>query len=156
MKKLIKFFDILLTGLIAGIILGICIGYNPHNLSAIAYVEQQQNAIRSLNVLMPALGLIAIILTFIYAFLCKGGNLNRNLLLVAAVFLIASGLITKFGNQPINALVITWDTGNIPDTWTALRDEWWTFHILRTLSTLAGFTLIVWVSINHKENDTTA
>lgn len=150
MKQLIKFLDVILTGLVAGIIFGIWIGYNPQSLSSVAYVEQQQNAIRALNVLMPVLGLISIILTVAYAFLCRGDKLNRNLLFAAAVFLIASGVITRFGNQPINAVVITWDLDSIPDNWTELRDRWWTFHIMRTLSALTGFALIVWVTINDK------
>lgn len=71
MKHFIQFADIVLTGLIAGIIFGIWLGYNPENLSAVTYVEQQQSAIRSLNVLMPLLGLISIILTIVYAIICK-------------------------------------------------------------------------------------
>lgn len=155
MKQLIKFFDVVLTGLIAGIIFGIWIGYNPQQLSAVAYVEQQQNAIRALNVLMPILGLISIILTVVYAILCKGDKLNRSLLLVAAALLILSGIITRFGNQPINAIVITWDLGHIPDNWTELRDKWWTFHIIRTLSTLTSFALIVWVAISDRNKNAT-
>ena len=119
-------------------------------MSAVAYVEQQQNAIRALNVLMPVLGLVSIILTVAFAILCKGDKLGRSLLLTAAVLLVIGGLVTRFGNQPINAIVITWDLNNIPTTWTTLRDNWWTFHIIRTLTTLAGFALIVWVTINDK------
>jgi hypothetical protein len=41
MKQIIQFSSIVLTGLIAGTIFGIWIGYNPRDLSAVAYVEQQ-------------------------------------------------------------------------------------------------------------------
>ncbi len=156
MKRIIQFSDIVLTGLIAGIIFGIWIGYNPHDLSAVAYVEQQQNAIRALNVLMPILGLISILLTVTYAVICKRDKLKRNMLITAAILLIVSGLITRFGNQPINAIVITWNLENIPDTWTALRDKWWSFHIMRTLATIIGFALIVWVTIIDNGDGTTA
>ena len=156
MKWLIQFSDILLTGLIAGIIFGIWIGYNPRDLSAVTYVEQQQNTIQALNVLMPILGLISIILTIAYAVLSNKERLNRNLLILATLLLIASGLITRFGNQPINAIVITWNLENIPDTWTTLRDKWWTFHIIRTFSTMIGFILIVCVTLNNRDKDTDA
>ena len=156
MKWLIQFSDIVLTGLIAGIIFGIWIGYNPRDLSAVTYVEQQQNTIQALNVLMPIFGLISIILTVAYAVISNRERLNRNLLILATLLLIASGLITRFGNQPINAIVITWNLENIPDTWTTLRDKWWTFHIMRTFSTMIGFTLIVWVTLNNRGKDTDA
>jgi uncharacterized membrane protein YwaF len=124
MKQIIQFSDIVLTGLIAGIIFGIWLGYNPEGLSAVTYVEQQQSAIRSLNVLMPILGLISILLTIVYAIISKREKLNRNLLFLAVVFLIVSGLITRFGNQPINAIVITWNLNAIPDTWIHYNNPW--------------------------------
>jgi hypothetical protein len=156
MKQVIQFSSIVLTGLIAGTIFGIWMGYNPRDLSAVAYVEQQQNAIRSLNVLMPVLGLISIIVTAVYAVMCKRDKSKRNLLFMATILLITSGLITRFGNQPINAIVITWNLETIPDTWTALRDKWWSFHIMRTLSTMTAFALITWATINDKMSGTTA
>jgi hypothetical protein len=156
MKQIIQFSDIVLTGLIAGIIFGIWIGYNPRDLSAATYVEQQQNAIHALNVLMPILGLISILLTAAYAVMCKREKSKRNLLFIATILLIVSGLITRFGNQSINAIVITWNLETIPDTWTTLRDKWWSFHIMRTLSTMIAFALIVWATINNKDAGTTA
>jgi hypothetical protein len=156
MKQIIQFSDIVLTGLIAGIIFGIWLGYNPEGLSAVTYVEQQQSTIRALNVLMPILGLISIILTIVYAVICKREKLKRNTLLLATGLLIVSGLITRFGNQPINAIVITWNLDNIPDIWATLRDNWWTFHVIRTFSAIAAFILIVWVTINNKLESTTA
>jgi hypothetical protein len=156
MKQLILYLDIVLTGLIAGVILGIWLGYNPKDLSAVAYVEQQQNAILSLNVLMPILGLISILLTIGYAILLKGDKLKRNLLLVATALLVVSGMVTRFGNQPINAIVITWNIENIPQTWSELRDKWWTFHIIRTLTTVISFAVIVWVTVMNKSESTNA
>ena len=156
MKRIIQFSDIVLTGLIAGIIFGVWLGYNPEGLSAVTYVEQQQSTIRSLNVLMPILGLISIILTVFYAIICKREKPERNLLWLAVGLLILSGLITRFGNQPINAIVMTWNLDAVPDTWTAFRDKWWTFHVMRTLSTIAGFGIIVWVTIRNKNKRTAA
>lgn len=54
--SIVRFLNIFMAALVAGTIFGIWIGYNPMSLSATAYLEQQQNAIRSLNVLMPVLG----------------------------------------------------------------------------------------------------
>jgi hypothetical protein len=154
MKQIIQFSDILLTGLIAGVIFGIWLGYNPEDLSAVTYVEQQQNVIRALNVLMPILGLFSIILTIVYAAISKREKFKRNFLILAVGFLIISGLITRFGNQPINAIVMTWNLDAIPDTWTTLRDKWWSFHIMRTISTIAGFAIIIWVTIKNNKSTT--
>ena len=155
-RHVVLFFSVLTTGVIAGIIFGIWIGYNPRDLSAMAYVEQQQNAIRALNVLMPVLGLIAIVLTVTAAFLQRSDRPTFVVLLIAAVLLLISGVITRFGNQPLNAIVITWDLSAIPADWKEFRDKWWSFHIMRTISALLAFSLIVWSAIRKYKFESTS
>src|SRR5687768_15388719 len=121
----IRMVNVILAGLVAGIIFGVWIGFNPQNLSAPTYVEQQQNAIKALNTLMPLLGLVTIIITVTSAFLQRHDKTVFIVLLMAAIFLIVSGLVTRFGNQPINSIVMTWSKDNVPDNWTELRDKWW-------------------------------
>jgi len=143
--QVIKFFDLILVGIVSGILIGILLGYNPKTLSPGSYLEQQQNAIKTLNTLMPILGLIATLLTLISAILQRQNNLIT--LLIAAGLLIASGIITRFGNQPINSIVMTWDSKTIPQNWIGLRDQWWVFHIMRTLTSFVSFCIIVWTVI---------
>jgi uncharacterized membrane protein len=139
--QVVKFFDLILVGIVSGILIGILLGYNPKTLSPGSYLEQQQNAIKALNTLMPILGLIATLLTLISAILQRQNNLIT--LLIAAGLLIASGIITRFGNQPINSIVMTWDSKTISQNWIGLRDQWWVFHIMRTLTSFVSFCLIV-------------
>jgi uncharacterized membrane protein len=147
MINLIRFLNLMMAALVAGSIFGIWIGYNPHRLSAQAYIEQQQGAILSLNTLMPLLGLVTILLTLANAFLQQASASTFRGLIVATIFLVASGLVTRFGNQPINSLVINWDPGSPPDNWMVLRDKWWSFHMIRTLSALIALALIVWFNM---------
>jgi hypothetical protein len=58
----IRFILLLLLSLLIGTMFGIWLGFNPASLSAAAYVEQQQNAIRSLNTLLPVMGAVCILL----------------------------------------------------------------------------------------------
>ena len=145
--RIIRFCNIIMAALVTGTIFGIWIGYNPKDLSASTFIEQQQNAILALNTLMPILGLITILLTLTSAFLQRKDKVAFLVLLVASAFLIVSGLTTRFGNQPINSIVMTWDMNNPPNNWTELRNQWWIFHELRTLSAFIGLCLIVWTSI---------
>jgi Domain of unknown function (DUF1772) len=148
--KIIRFCTILLSGLIAGTLSGIWIGYNPHSLSAVSYLEQQQNAINALNTLMPVLGLITIILTVTSAWLQKNNKPIMGTLLTAVVLLIIAGLTTRFGNQPINKIVMEWGTTTIPANWMSLRDKWWLFHIVRSVLSIVAFCLVTWA--NMQEN----
>ena len=104
---IIRFLNIALAGLIAGTLFGTLVGYNPKSFTLQTYIEQQQGAIKGLNTLMPLLGLITTILTVISAFLQKENQTFFVSMLIAAAFLILAGLITRFGNQPINSIVMT-------------------------------------------------
>ena len=126
---------------------GIWLGFNPSGLTASAYVEQQQSAIRALNVTMPILGAICIAFTLVQASLVRSSRASFYLLLVGAALLIAAGLVTRFGNQPINARVITWSATAPPPTWEQARDQWWHWHVLRTIAGLAALVCIIAASL---------
>ncbi len=139
----IRFISLLLTALLVGTMFGIWLGFNPSALTVVAYVEMQQNAIRALNISLPALGAVCILLTATLAVLRKNDKRERSLLIAAVICLVTAGLITRFANQPINALVMTW-TAQAPANWTELRDSWWHWHIFRTI---AGISALVFALI---------
>jgi uncharacterized membrane protein len=139
----IRFALLLVLALLVGAMFGILAGYDPRSLSASAFVEQHQNAVRGLNVLLPVMGAVCILLTVVLAVMAKGDTRARYLLAAAAVCLIAAGLVTRFGNQPINAVVMTWSPQSPPANWMALRDAWWRWHIVRTLAGFAGLVLVL-------------
>ena len=144
---IIRFLNIVMAGLMAGAFFAVWAGYNPRFFTPQTYIEQQQAAIKGLNTLMPLLGLITIILTVTSAFLQKQNQTFFVSMLIAAGFLIVAGLITRFGNQPINSIVMTWGKNDIPDNWNVLRDKWWSLHILRSLASFIAFLLIVWSNL---------
>jgi len=149
-RSIVQFLNIMLAALIAGTVFGIWAGYNPEVLSVHAYLEQQQNAISRLNTLMPVLGFLTIILTAVSTFIQRQNKSVVAILSIAIVLFIASAMITKFGNQRINTIVMTWDAASVPDNWTELRDNWWSFHIIRTCTTITGLALVVWSVVRRE------
>lgn len=148
---IIRFINIILAALLAGVSFGMWIGFNPANLSASSYLEQQQNTIRSLSVLMTSLVVIASIITIIAAFLQKNDKAAFITLLFAAIFFIMCILISAFGNKPIDNVVMTWTTNNLPTNWTTFRDKWWSLHILRTIAELMALCLITWTNVRKNK-----
>ncbi|WOB09145.1 DUF1772 domain-containing protein [Piscinibacter gummiphilus] len=143
----IRFISLLLTSLLVGTMFGIWLGFNPAALSAAAYVEMQQNSIRSLNVSLPILGLVCIISTATLAVLTKDDKRSLHLLVVATLCLVAAGLITRFANQPINAIVIGWNPQSPAANWAELRDTWWHWHGVRTVAGVAGLALALLAAV---------
>ena len=146
----VRFINIIVVALLAGVSFGIWIGFNPSVLSASAFIEQQQNMLHSLRSLLVSLVVTATLITFLSAYMHKNSRPAFFSLLIAAILLIACILITRFGNKPIDDLVITWTIDTIPVNWTEFRDKWWSFHILRTIAEILALFLITWTSINKK------
>jgi hypothetical protein len=104
---------------------------------------------------MPLLGLVTIVITLISAFLQKQIKMVFISLLIAATLLVVSGLITRFGNQPINDMVITWSINSPPSGWIELRDKWWALHIIRTILVLFALSIIIITAIRNNKMVTT-
>jgi uncharacterized membrane protein len=83
------------------------------------------------------LGPLSILLTLALAVLSKERR-ARYLLLTAAGCIIVTAIVTFVVNQPINAELMTWRVDTPATNWMELRDKWWTGHVLRTLTAIAG------------------
>jgi uncharacterized membrane protein len=76
------------------------------------------------------------------------------MLVAAALLLILAALVTRFSNQPINAVVMTWNAQAPAANWAQLRDEWWQWHIVRSVAGIAGLALTVLAVLNSKHPST--
>ena len=148
---IIRFLNIIVAALLAGVSFGIWIGFNPSGLSLSTFIEQQQNMLQSLRTLMVFLVVIATLITILSAYLQKHEKSTFISLIIAAAFFIACILVTLLGNKPIDDIVITWTKDAIPNNWVDLRDNWWSFHIMRTIAEIIALLLVTWTSIN-KDN----
>ena len=145
--SIIRYLNIILAALLAGTSFGIWIGFNPMNLSPSTYIEQQQNMLQSIRTLMVSLVILSTIITILSAYLQRHDKSTFIFLILAAVLFITCILITRFGNKPIDDMVIAWTKDAIPDNWTELRDNWWSFHKLRTVAEIIALLLVAWTSI---------
>jgi hypothetical protein len=142
-RSILGFAKLLLAALVIGTVFGIWLGYDPSGLSAAAWVEQQQHAVSALNTILPALGAVTIALTLASAVLARGDRRAFASLLCACACFVAVGLVTRFENQPINAIVLGWSPSAPPLDWTAWRDRWWHWHELRAGLGVAGLSLLI-------------
>ncbi|HET8888109.1 MAG TPA: DUF1772 domain-containing protein [Candidatus Angelobacter sp.] len=142
-STIIHFADVLLAALLVGAMFGMWLILNPAGLAASVYITLQQQGIRTLNRTMPLLGLVTILFTVLAAVLGRDNSARFGLLVGTVVCFVASGLITRFRNQPINAIVITWHQDAPPANWTGIRDEWWRWHLVRLLAGLGGLSLLI-------------
>ncbi len=141
-STVIEFANLLMGALTIGVVFGVWLVFNPAGLDASAYIVLQRQGIKTLNKTVPVLALVTLVLTIAAALIARD-RARITLLGGAAVCLLAGGLITRFVNQPINATMMTWNQGSLPADWTALRDRWWRWHILRLIAGLGGLSLLI-------------
>ncbi|MDO8837792.1 MAG: DUF1772 domain-containing protein [Parvibaculum sp.] len=149
MTTALQVLGLLLISLIVGSMFGIWGGYNPATFSPATFVEVHQGAVRGLNVLLPSMGLACILVAVTLAWLGRGMPQSRWLYIAAAVGMVAAALITRFGNQPINAVIMTW--GAVPpDGWQMFRDTWWKWHQARLAAGFSGELLLIAAIFTHR------
>jgi uncharacterized membrane protein len=142
-RSLVHFANLLLAALVVGTMFGLWIGFNPMDLPAGVYVEQQQRTIRALQVVMPVLGAVTVVLTLAAALLSRSDRRRYALLVGALLAFVASGVVTRFLNQPINTEILTWSALAPPARWSELRDAWWHWHVVRMILGLVGLGLLI-------------
>lgn len=147
----VDFAALLLAALLVGSIFGAWLIFNPAGLDGPTYVAQQQLAIRTLNIALPALGAVTILLTIAAAALARADRTRLALFAAAVLSFAVAGLITRFLNQPINAIVITWAPAAPPANWTALRDDWWRWHGLRLAIAIFGLAALIAAALKHDD-----
>ncbi len=144
---IIRFFDILFSGLLAGIMICIWQSADYKTSSETTNLVIHQATIKLFNDKIPLLGLMAILLSLAFAAMKNQIMIIFVPLLIASLFLIAGGIITRYGNQPINKQIQRWSKDFIPSKWEYVRDKWFSFHIYRTIFTLLAFILIIFASL---------
>ena len=142
-SAVIDFANVLLAALVVGAMFGVWLFLNPAGLDAGLYVALQQQGIRGGDKVMPALGTATILVTIVAAVLGRGDRGRLGLLVAAVGCFAVAGLTTRFLNQPINRIVMTWSANAPPMNWAGLRDEWWRWHLVRLFAGLGGLSLLI-------------
>jgi hypothetical protein len=138
------FGSLLFVGLTAGAAYVIWFVYSPGGISSALYVENMQHAIRTLTIPLPTIVVLGLLFTAIASFQARNDRVVFSLLVIACLCVLAVGLITRFGNIPINNLMLTWNIDSPPADWLTVANQWWQFQTARLILQTAALCLISW------------
>ena len=62
---------------------------------------------------------------------------------IAFAALVIDTLLTVKGSLPVNDIINSWTAGNIPASWTELRDKWFTIFQYRQIANITGFVSLL-------------
>jgi uncharacterized membrane protein len=134
---------LLLVGLVTGGMFGIWRGYDITIYAPTTFVEVHQGAVRGLNSLLPAMAAASLALVVVLAVLGRNRPSVLVLYMLAALAIVAGGVITRFLNQPINDQIMGWTPAAMPEDWTSVRDRWWYWHQARLATMLGAQFLLI-------------
>ncbi len=143
---------LLFTGLTAGLCFTWSNAVTPgigrlDNLTFLRSFQSMNRAIINARFMVVFFG--PIILLFVNTYLFKNNNISFWLFLAAAIlFFVGIGLVTIFGNVPLNEVL---DTSNLEtlskielhELRNKFEQPWNRWHTIRTVSSFSAFTLLI-------------
>jgi uncharacterized Tic20 family protein len=137
-RSVVVLFAILVTGLLAGVMLGVAMEQQTaQKLPEAAWTLRQQNDDALFRKVMPFTFTAMMLLLVASIFLLHGNS--RIAMVVAAIAAIAVIIVTAGWEVPINNEIVKWIAGNAPADWTGTRDKWLHYHWVRTWIGVALF-----------------
>lgn len=138
--RIVRFTNLLLTSLIAGLAFGRVLNPSVKRLSAPARIEYQQAVDSDIAPIMRYLGPLTVLL-----------NVANVLLLVRSfrtpafpftlgglVGIVSFAVVTVKFEVPINEELQTWSSEEPPPDWAEKLDRWEWFHAVRTVTIVGG------------------
>lgn len=143
---------LLFTGLTAGLCFTWSNAVTPgigrlDNLTFLRSFQSMNRAIINARFMVVFFG--PVILLFVNTYLFKNNNISFWLFLTAAIlFFVGIGLVTIFGNVPLNEVL---DTSNLEtlskielhELRNKFEQPWNRWHTIRTVSSFSAFTLLI-------------
>ncbi|WP_027945093.1 DUF1772 domain-containing protein [Amycolatopsis taiwanensis] len=88
---------------------------------------------------------VTVLSSLALAVLSRGAS--RYLAGAAGLLAVASFLITRFGNVPINGQMKIWAVTSPPPDFRSILDRWEMFNVMRTVTALLAFILIITIVV---------
>ena len=137
-RSVVFFFALLVTGLLAGVMLGVAMEQQTaQKLPEAAWTLRQQNDDALFRKVMPFTFTAMMLLLVASFFLLQGSS--RIAMAVATIAALAVIIVTARWEVPMNNEIVKWIAGSAPADWTGTRDKWLHYHWVRTWIGVASF-----------------
>lgn len=136
-----KFVALFATGLLSGAFMYGFLNLVPtfYEVPINVHLVYRVQLMRHNGITMQTLMALSFLIPIWYAILYRDYLGPRNFAILSSSLALATFLITRFGNVPINQVMKTWSPSNPPADWQAILHRWDTFNLIRTLTAIACF-----------------
>ena len=141
--KILRFLQLLSTGLYTGVLLGDRIGVTPirPQLPASSFVLYQQQLHLRFVILMPVLLSVSLLSGVVSLFLLRRDYKSKNFTFttIAKLCTLCVVVLTRLVNVPINEALMTWQVSSPPPNVMQLWAPWEQVHTIRAIVSMIGF-----------------
>lgn len=134
--------SVLAAGIVAGAVLGVWLTEASLGPSAEVWISYHQAIRMPYSVLVPPLGLVAII-GAVATLVRSGGRVYRPAIVLAVICLLVGMAITVMVHFPMNAAIDSWPPTMPPEGWERVRHDWLVAHSVRSVLAVAAFGLLI-------------
>lgn len=137
----LKFLGLMAAGLLSGAFIYTVLNVIPafYEVPPAVHLAYRVQLMGHNGITMQTLMSLCFITPVWYAALCRKNTMPRNLALLSAGLALATFLVTRFGNVPINQVIRTWPPAAPPADWLQWLRQWDIYHLLRTGTALGCF-----------------
>ena len=149
--RIARFFNLLLVGVLAGLLVGVAfVELALLEVPASIYTAVEKPKHEVFEPIMPVLDTLVIASGLLVLFLTRH-ELKTPAFVLASVGVlctVALTISTLLVNVPINAEIIdVWSVESPPSDWAEVRDRWNFYHGLRTVLAVAAFSCLLLASM---------
>lgn len=130
-------------GLLSGGTLAVLVAQGPLGASGPVFTEFMQGTAGPFTAILVPLGAVGFVSTA--CSLVFGRHIRAiRVLAGAALALLGIGMaLTILFHLPLNAQILTWSPSAPPSDWSAVHDRWTAVHVVRTVTSIAAFVLVM-------------
>ena len=154
-----QFSALISTGLLAGAFVFTLLNLVPtfYEVPVNVHLIFRTQLMNHNGITMQILMGLAIITPLWYALLCRRVIIVRNFAILSAGLALASLLVTRFGNVPINQLIRTWVPADPPGNWQLVLSNWDIYHGIRTATAFGCFLFFILAThlfnVSHRKSN---
>lgn len=140
----LEVFTVVVVGLMVGVEFSVAVVINPilNNLPRDSAVRARAHGGRMLGAVMPFWYIGTLVLIVVWAVVDRHRP-GAGLLVIAAVLLVVSVVMSVLLLVPINNRGRTWTEENLPEDWKEQMSRWDRYHYVRVAVIIAAFTVLV-------------
>ncbi len=152
MRTLALFFALLCTGLLAGAFYYGALNMVPafYDVPPAVHLVYRVQLMKYNSASMQAIMALGFAMPLWFAWMARSNRVVRNLAVAAGLFAIASLLVTRFGNVPVNVMIRSWNPEAPPQDWLEHLRRWNMFNVVRTLAGAASFVAMIVCAMKYK------